>query len=53
MPFGPVNEPPFYTAMICRMQEEWTRLFQLFINDDVAAVMTNKDLTSLVTPHLH
>ena len=33
LPFGPVNAPPFYTAMIRRFQAEWTHLFQLFSNN--------------------
>ena len=52
MPFGPVNAPPFYTAMIRRMQAEWTHLFQLFMNNTAATVMNGKDLPRLVAPHL-
>ena len=52
MPFGPVNAPPFYTAMIRRMQAEWTHLYQLFMNNAAATVMATTDLQSLVTPHL-
>ena len=52
IPFGPVNAPPFYTAMIRHMQAEWTHLYQLFINNAAATVMATKDLPSLVTPHL-
>ena len=52
MPFGPVNAPPFYTAMIRRMQAEWTHLYQLFMNNAVATVIDGQNFPLLVTPHL-
>ena len=52
MPFGPVNAPPFYTAMIRRMQAEWTHLYQLFMNNDAATVIGNQDFPTLVAAHL-
>ena len=32
MPFGPMNAPSFYTAMIRKFQDEWTLLFRLECN---------------------
>ena len=33
LPFGPVNAPSFYTAMIRQFQAEWTHLFNFFSNN--------------------
>ena len=33
LPFGPVNAPPFYTAMVRQFQAEWNHLFQLYCNN--------------------
>ena len=41
LPFGPVNAPPFYTAMIRRFQAEWTHLFQLFCNNSIKKVQSD------------
>ena len=52
MPFVLVNVPPFYTTMIRRMQVEWTHIYQLFMNNAAATVMTDKYFPPLVTPYL-
>ena len=35
MPFGPINAPSFYTAMIRQFQDEWTLLFCLERNKQI------------------
>ena len=35
MPFGPMNAPSFYTAMIRQFQDEWIHLFRLEYNKQI------------------
>ena len=52
MSFGPINAPPFYTALVCRFQDEWMHLPQPYYNNSATNVkqITNfpkKTTTSL------
>lgn len=38
LPIGPVNAPPFDTAMVRQFQAEWTHLFQLCTSTKSAAI---------------
>ena len=52
MPFGPVNAPSFYTAMIRRFQAEWMHLFQLCCNNPLHILQKLNSQLELVTPCL-
>ena len=51
MPFGPVNAPSFYTAMIHRLQADWMHLFQLYCNNDATIVHQNPKYQKMSTPY--
>ena len=52
IPFGPVNAPPFYTAMIRIFQAEWMHLFQFYYNNIPSNVHTTTCYPPVTTPLL-
>ena len=52
MPFGPVNAPPVYTAMIRQFQVEWMNLFQLYCSNEPTKVNSNQTNVKMITPNL-